>query len=145
MRTTIIEGKDAPAVVKDEDRTMATLHDQPILLFQGFKAAHEHKFAIRCIHAHTPMFVTLRTSKIPRAIRIISIFFSLAKQPGFFAACEPRRTPHLEPQATRYRARCAVAEVSHGMDFLPVSNATDPRDTPLNSQSVDRADVSAEV
>ena len=49
--TSIIEGKDSPAVVDDKDGAIATLHDKPPLRFQRFKASHEHKFAIRCIHA----------------------------------------------------------------------------------------------
>src|SRR5260370_41105865 len=53
VRATIVEGEDAPAVVDDEDRTMTTLHNQPPLRLQLFKAAHKHEFLVRCIHAHT--------------------------------------------------------------------------------------------
>ena len=60
--TTIVEGEDAPAVVDDKDGAMATLHDEPPLRLQRFKAPHEHEFAIRCVHAHTPAFVPSRTS-----------------------------------------------------------------------------------
>jgi hypothetical protein len=60
--TTIVEGEDAPAVVDDEDGTMATLHGEPTLRFQRFKAPHEHEFAIQCVHGHTPAFVPSRTS-----------------------------------------------------------------------------------
>jgi hypothetical protein len=38
------------------------LHDEPTLRFQRFKAPHEHEFAIRCVHDHTPAFVRSRTS-----------------------------------------------------------------------------------
>jgi hypothetical protein len=39
VRAPIVEGEDAPAVVKDQDRTMATVHDEPPLDLQFLKAA----------------------------------------------------------------------------------------------------------
>src|SRR5260370_12886659 len=50
VRATIVEGEDAPAVVDDEDRTMATLHNEPPLRLQLFKAPHEHDILFRRVH-----------------------------------------------------------------------------------------------
>jgi hypothetical protein len=50
---TIVEGENAPMFVDDEDWTMATLHNEPPLRPQLFKASHEHESVIRCVHAHT--------------------------------------------------------------------------------------------
>ena len=39
VRAPIVKGKDAPAVVNDEDRTMCTVHNEPPLRLQLLKAA----------------------------------------------------------------------------------------------------------
>jgi hypothetical protein len=44
VRTPIIEGEDAPAVVHDKDRTMTAVENEPALRLQLIKAAREHKF-----------------------------------------------------------------------------------------------------
>src|SRR6478752_1848997 len=44
VRATIVEGEDAPAVVDDEDRPMATVHNEPPLRLQLFKASREREF-----------------------------------------------------------------------------------------------------
>src|SRR5262245_22025822 len=49
---TIVESEDAPTVVDDEDRTMATVHDEPALRLQFLKAPRERKFRVRCVHEH---------------------------------------------------------------------------------------------
>jgi hypothetical protein len=53
VRAPIVEGEDAPAVVDDEDRTMATVHDQPPLDLQLLKAARQRKFLARRVHERT--------------------------------------------------------------------------------------------
>ena len=53
VRATIVEGEDAPAVVDDEDRTMATVHDEPPLRLQLLEAPREREFLVRRVHAHT--------------------------------------------------------------------------------------------
>jgi hypothetical protein len=53
VRAPIVEGKDAPAVVDDEDRTMATVHNEPPLDLQLLKAARQHKFLAGRVHEHT--------------------------------------------------------------------------------------------
>jgi tetratricopeptide (TPR) repeat protein len=46
MRATIVEGEDAPAVVDDKDRPMATVHNEPPLRLQLFKASREREFFV---------------------------------------------------------------------------------------------------
>ena len=53
VRATIVEGEDAPAVVDDEDRTMATVHNEPPLRLQLLKAPREREFLVRRVHEHT--------------------------------------------------------------------------------------------
>src|SRR5262245_37263687 len=53
VRAPIVEGKDATAVVDDEDRTMATVHDEPPLALQLLEAARQHKFLARRVHERT--------------------------------------------------------------------------------------------
>src|SRR5262249_3094059 len=50
---TIVEGEDASAVVDDEDRTMAAVHDEPPLRLQLLKASRERKLLVRRVHGHT--------------------------------------------------------------------------------------------
>lgn len=50
---TIVQAEDPPAVVDDEDWTMATLYNEQPLHPQLFKASHEHESVIRCVYAHT--------------------------------------------------------------------------------------------
>jgi len=91
---TIVEGKDPPAVVDDEDRTMATLHNAPALRHQLFKASHEHEFAIRCVHAHTSSirpFPDVTGTSCPWEISILS--------------CK-RRKARAEPEWARFGANC---------------------------------------
>ena len=71
----IVEGKDAPAVVDDEDWTMATLHNEPPLRLQFFKASDEHELVIRCIHVQTPSicpFMDVADMSCPWKISILS-------------------------------------------------------------------------
>ena len=53
VRAAIVEGEDAPAVVDDEDRTMAAVHDEPPLGLQLLEAAREREFLVRRVHEHT--------------------------------------------------------------------------------------------
>ena len=53
MRTTVVECEDTPAVVDDEDRTMATVHNEPPLRLQLLKAPREHELLVRRVHEHT--------------------------------------------------------------------------------------------
>jgi hypothetical protein len=53
VRAPIVEGEDAPAVVDDEDRTMATVHNEPPLDLQLLKAARQRKFLARRVHERT--------------------------------------------------------------------------------------------
>jgi len=50
VRTTIVQGENAPPIVDDEDRTMATVHNEPALCLQIVKAPSERKFLVRCVH-----------------------------------------------------------------------------------------------
>jgi hypothetical protein len=53
VRATIVEGEDAPAVVDDKDRTMATVQNEASFGLQFVKAAREHEFLIRHVHKHS--------------------------------------------------------------------------------------------
>ena len=50
VRATVVEGEDAPAVVDDEDRTMATVHNEPPLRLQLLKAPRKREFSVRRVH-----------------------------------------------------------------------------------------------
>ena len=50
VRTTIVQGENAPPIVDDENRTMATVHNEPALRLQIVKAPSERKFLVRCVH-----------------------------------------------------------------------------------------------
>src|SRR5262249_5737887 len=52
VRATIVEGEDAPAVVDDEDRPMATVHNEPALCLQLLKAPRECE-SVRRVHEQT--------------------------------------------------------------------------------------------
>src|SRR5262245_45654948 len=52
MRTTIVEGEDTPAVVDDEDWTMATVHNESPLRLQLLEAPREHELLVRRVHEH---------------------------------------------------------------------------------------------
>ena len=56
---TIVEGEDAPAVVDDEDRTMATVHNEPPLSLQLLKAPREREFLVRRVHEQTSRQLSL--------------------------------------------------------------------------------------
>ncbi len=53
VRATIVEGEDPAAVVDNEDRTMATVHNEPALRLQLLEAPREREFLIRRVHEHT--------------------------------------------------------------------------------------------
>ena len=53
VRTTIIEGEHAPPVVDDEDRAMATAHDEAPLRFELLKAPREREFLVWRVHERT--------------------------------------------------------------------------------------------
>ena len=53
VRATIVEGEDPPAVVDNEDRTMATVDNEPPLRLQLLEAPREREFLIRRVHEHT--------------------------------------------------------------------------------------------
>ena len=53
VRATIVEGEDAPAVVDDEDRPVATVHNEPALRFEFLKASRERELLVRRVHEHT--------------------------------------------------------------------------------------------
>ena len=52
VRAAIVESKDAPAVVDDKDRTMATVHNEAPLHLQLIKAARECEILVRRIHEY---------------------------------------------------------------------------------------------
>jgi hypothetical protein len=52
VRAPIVKCKDAPAIVYDEDRTMRTVHNEPPVCLQLFKAPGEREFFVRCVHEH---------------------------------------------------------------------------------------------
>ena len=54
-QATIVEGEDAPAVVDDKDRTMATVHNEPPFELQLPKAASQRKFLAGPLHEHLPL------------------------------------------------------------------------------------------
>jgi hypothetical protein len=53
VRATIVEGEDTPAVVDDEDWTMAAVQNEPSLRLELLKAPRDHEFSIRHVHQHT--------------------------------------------------------------------------------------------
>ena len=52
VRAAIVESKNAPAVVNDKDRTMATVHNKPPLRLQLLKAPRECEFLVRRVHGY---------------------------------------------------------------------------------------------
>src|SRR5258707_15534170 len=50
VRATIVEGEDAPAVVDDEDGTMAPVHNAPPFRLQFLKAPRRREFLVRRVH-----------------------------------------------------------------------------------------------
>jgi hypothetical protein len=70
VRATIVEGEDAPVVVDDEDRTMATVHNQPPLRLQLLKASREREFFVRRVHEHTSRTRPLALSVPPINLNI---------------------------------------------------------------------------
>src|SRR2546428_1939362 len=50
MRAAIVESEHVPALVHEEDRAMAAVHNKPPLGFQLLKAARAHKIRGRDIH-----------------------------------------------------------------------------------------------
>jgi hypothetical protein len=63
VRATIVEREDAPAVVDDEDRPMAAVHDEPPLRLQLGENPGECEFRVRSIHG--PASRSLRTPLAP--------------------------------------------------------------------------------
>src|SRR5262245_66254702 len=59
MRATIVEGEEAPAVVDDEDRTMAAVHDEPSLRLQLLEASGKRELLVRRVHEHASAVVSL--------------------------------------------------------------------------------------
>jgi hypothetical protein len=53
VRATVVEGENAPAVVDDEDRPMATVHNEPSLCLQLLKASRERELLVRRVHEQT--------------------------------------------------------------------------------------------
>src|SRR5262249_13478323 len=53
VRATIVEGEDTPAVVDDEDRPMATVHNEPALCLQLLKTPRERELFVRRVHEQT--------------------------------------------------------------------------------------------
>src|SRR5215510_16029420 len=64
VRAPVVEGEHAPAVVDHEDRTIATLHEEPPLLFQLLEASREREVLVRRIHEHTSRSRPLRRSAL---------------------------------------------------------------------------------
>src|SRR5258708_37244835 len=52
VRATIVECEDAPAVVDDEDGTMAPVHNEPPFRLQFLKAPRRREFLVRRVHEH---------------------------------------------------------------------------------------------
>ena len=50
VRATVVKREDAPAVVYDEDRAMATVHNEPPLRLQLLKGPRKGEFSVRCVH-----------------------------------------------------------------------------------------------
>jgi hypothetical protein len=50
VRATVVERKDAPAVVYDEDRAMATVHNEPPLRLELLKGPRQREFSVGCVH-----------------------------------------------------------------------------------------------
>src|SRR5262249_31421950 len=53
VRATIVESEDAPTVVDDKDRMMATVYNEPPLRLQLLYAPREREFLVRRVHGHT--------------------------------------------------------------------------------------------
>src|SRR5262249_5803183 len=53
VRATIVEGEDASAVVDDENRTMAAMHNEPTLRLELLEASREREFLVGPVHEHT--------------------------------------------------------------------------------------------
>jgi len=50
VRATVVEREDAPAVVHDQDRAMATVHNEPALRLQLLKGPRKHVFSVGSVH-----------------------------------------------------------------------------------------------
>jgi hypothetical protein len=55
VRAPIVEGKNAPAVEDDENRTMGSVHNEPALRFQVIKSAYKSKLLTRRVHGQTSL------------------------------------------------------------------------------------------
>ena len=55
VRATVVEGKDAPAVIDDEDRAMGAVHDEPALRLQLFEAPCKCEVRVRHVHERTSL------------------------------------------------------------------------------------------
>src|SRR5262249_8280117 len=53
VRTPVVEGKDAPAIVHDEDRTVMPVHHEPPLGLNSARVAGERDFLFRRVHGIT--------------------------------------------------------------------------------------------
>ena len=85
VRVTIVQREDAPPIVDNEDRTVATVHNEPALRLQIIKAAGERKFLVRCVHKHA------FRNRLVRAAMARIAYDALVRQTG----CKPR--PAVRP------------------------------------------------
>ena len=120
VRATIVECKDAPAVVDDEDRTMCTVHNEPPLRLQLLKAPGEREFFVRCVHRDSSS--TRSWGDVaPRSTVNIGISGAIAKGRPRLRDCMRRVT--RDPTATFI----TFADTS-----LPILTARSPRIRALN-------------
>jgi hypothetical protein len=70
VRATIVEGKDVPAVVDDEDRTMGAVQDDPPLRFELLKAPRSYEFLVRRVHEHPSRPPLQGRCRLPSTVNI---------------------------------------------------------------------------
>src|SRR5260370_26024872 len=72
VRATIVECEDAPAVVDDEDGTIAPVHNEPPFRLQLLKAPRKREFLVRRVHeqAYLSWSTLLGSLQIPDHINI---------------------------------------------------------------------------
>ena len=98
VRAAIVEREDAPAVVDDEDRTMAAAHDEPPLRLQLLKAARSDE--IRDWNIHGRSYPVIVRAAAPEALHFDGITkmngFSTMRMALFGRAAKAERYPAKE-------------------------------------------------
>src|SRR5262245_16807269 len=112
VRATIVESEDASAVVDDEDRTMATVHNEPPFRLELLEASREREFLVGRVHEHTSR--SCPCCRYPRSTINIGILSRKRARPPWCrlgADCEtPSVATACHGNSRTYRCRDADTE-----------------------------------